>query len=76
MAIPPGETVLEAMEHHGISAHELAERIDLSPRLLDELIKGETTMTQDIAEKLENTLGIPAYMLLRLEERYRLILTR
>ena len=75
LAIPPGETVLEGIEYHGISTHELAERINLSPQSLDELIKGEIPMTQDVAEKLENVLGIPAYMLLRLEERYRRALT-
>ena len=71
LPIPPGETVLEGMEHHGISVQELAERISLSPQSLDELIKGEIPITQQIAEKLENVLGIPAYMLVRLEERYR-----
>ena len=75
LAIPPGETVLEGIEYQGISTHELAERINLSPQSLDELIKGEIPMTQDVAEKLENVLGIPAYMLLRLEERYRRALT-
>ena len=33
-------------------------------------------MTQDIAEKLENVLDIPAHMLLGLEERYRRTLMR
>ncbi len=30
LAIPPGETVLEGMEHHGISTQSLAERINLA----------------------------------------------
>ena len=76
LAIPPGETVLEGMEHHSISTQELAERISLAPQSVDELIKGETPMTQEIAEKLESTLGIPAQMLLGLEERYRRTLSR
>ena len=71
LPIPPGETVLEGMEYHGIARHELAEKIGLSPQSLDELIKGGLPMTQGMAENLEDALGIPAYMLLKLEERYR-----
>ena len=76
LAIPPGETVLEGMEHHGMTRSELAEKIGLSSRTLNELIEGNIPMTQDIAEKLENVLSIPAYMLIRLEERYRCALAR
>ena len=50
---------------------ELADKIGLSAQALDELIEGEIPMTHDLAEKLENALSIPAYMLVRLEERYR-----
>ena len=71
LAIPPGETVLEGMERHGMTRSELAEKIGLSSRTLNELIEGNIPMTQDIAEKLENVLSIPAYMLVRLEGRYR-----
>ena len=71
LPIPPGKTVLEGMEYHGMTRLELADKIDLSPQALDELIEGEIPMTQDIAEKLEDVLSIPAHMLLRLEERYR-----
>ncbi len=76
MAIPPGETVLEGMEHHGMTRNQLAEKIGLSSKTLNELIEGNMPITQDIAEKLENVLSIPAYMLVRLEERYRRTLAR
>ena len=76
LPIPPGETVLEGIEYHGLSMRELAEKIELSSLEVDELIKGEMPMTQDIAEKLENVLDIPAYMLLGLEEIYRRTLMR
>ena len=71
LPIPPGETVLEGMEYRGMTRLELVDKIGLSPQALDELIEGEIPMTQDIAENLEDVLSIPAYMLLRLEERYR-----
>ncbi len=71
MPIPPGETVLEGIEYHGMTRRELAQKIGLSPQSLDELIEGAIPMTQRIAEELQSVLGIPAYMLLRLEERYR-----
>ena len=75
LAIPPGEIVLEGMEHHCMTRNELAEKIGLSSQTFNELVEGNIPMTQDIAEKLENVLSIPAYMLVRLEERYRRTLT-
>lgn len=71
LPISPGETVLEGMEYHAMTRLELADKIGLSAHTLDELIEGELPMTADLAEKLENALSIPAYMLIRLEERYR-----
>lgn len=71
LPIPTGETVLEGIEYLGMTKHELAENIGMSPQSLDELIEGEMPVTQQIAEELEQVLGIPAYMLVKLEERYR-----
>ena len=71
LPIPPGETILEGIEYHGITRKELALKTGLSAQAVDDLLLGELPMTDRIAEELEKSLGIPARMLLRLEERYR-----
>ena len=76
LPIPPGETILEGIEYHGITRKELARKTGLSAQAVDELILGELPMTERIAEELEKSLGIPARMLIRLEERYRRTLAR
>ena len=76
LPIPSGETVLEGIQYLGMTRHELAEKIGVSPQSLDDLIEGEMPVTQKIAEELEQVLGIPAYMLVRLEQRYRRTVAR
>lgn len=79
LPIPPGETIPEGIEYHGITRKELARKTGLSVQAVDELLLGELPVlpvTERIAEELEKSLGIPARMLLRLEERYRRTLAR
>ena len=57
LPIPPGETVLEGIEYHGMSMRELAEKIELSPLEVDELIKGEMPMTQGHSRKTRECAG-------------------
>ncbi|GGV01657.1 XRE family transcriptional regulator [Kitasatospora herbaricolor] len=80
-AIPPGETLLEFLEESGMTQRELAIRADLSPKHVNQLIKGTVSLSPETAEKLERVTGIRARFWNRLEADYqstreRLRLTR
>ena len=56
--IPPGETLAEEIEYIGMTQQELANRMDVSSKLISEIIPGKEPITHEIAAKLEAPLGI------------------
>jgi HTH-type transcriptional regulator/antitoxin HigA len=43
---------------------------------VNEIVRGKKALTAETAVELERVLGIPAYLWLRMEARYRLALAR
>lgn len=70
-AIPPGETLEEAMEVLGMTQQELAERTGLTVQTLNRIVKGEQPITYETANKLEYVTGYPASFWNNLEAQYR-----
>ena len=71
IAIPPGETIREKLQDRGMSQKEFAARMDLSQKHVSKLINGEVQLTQDVAQRLEMVLGVPARFWNNLEAIYR-----
>jgi len=76
VAIPPGETLKENLEYLGMPQNELARRTGLSPKHINEIIKGKSAITEETALKLEYVLGIPASFWNNLESNYQETLAR
>ncbi|MEW6771352.1 MAG: HigA family addiction module antitoxin [Bacillota bacterium] len=70
-AVPPGATLLETIEHLGLSQAELAERMGRPVKTINEIIKGKTAIIPETALQLERVLGIPASFWNNLERNYR-----
>jgi HTH-type transcriptional regulator / antitoxin HigA len=71
VAIPPGETLAEAIDALGISQAELARRAGRPPQVISEIIQGRKEITAETAIELERVVGIPAHLWVRLEADYR-----
>ena len=71
IAIPPGVTIKEQLDERGMSQKEFAKRMDASEKYISQLIKGDVSLTQDAAYKLEMVLGIPASFWNNLEAIYK-----
>lgn len=71
IAVPPGETIKEQLELHGMNIVEFAERIGLSEKQARLLIRGEMNLANDIAHRLEAVLGISSMFWKNLESIYR-----
>ena len=67
----PGDTIEETIEALGMSKAELAERLGRTPKFINDLLKGEASITQELAIKLEYVLGVPAKGWLALERKYQ-----
>ncbi|MFB2923975.1 MULTISPECIES: HigA family addiction module antitoxin [Aerosakkonema] len=73
---PPGETLLETIEELGISAGDLAQKIGIGKQEIDEIIAGESPITNIVVLKLEEVLGISATFWINRERNYWDALTR
>lgn len=73
-AIPPGNTLLETIEHLGMSQAELARRTGRPPKTINEIIKGKAAITPDTALQFERVLGVPANFWNNLERNFRELL--
>ena len=70
-ASPPGDTIIDLMEERNWSQAELARRLGFSTGYLNQLVKGNISITQDSAQRLERVLGSTAKFWLNREALYR-----
>ena len=70
-AVAPGETLLETIEHLGMTQKELAVRTGLTPQTIVRITKGEQPITYVTANLLELSTGVPARFWNNLEAQYR-----
>jgi HTH-type transcriptional regulator/antitoxin HigA len=75
-AIPPGETLRERLEELGMSQADLARRTGLTPKHVNQVLKGAASLSADVALRLEYATGTPTKWWLRLEADYRAVQTR
>ena len=71
MIIPPSETIKDEIEFLNMSQQEFADKLGLDITIVNEILNGNTPITNEIAIKLENVLGIPTSTWINLEENYR-----
>lgn len=73
---PPGETLQETLDMHGLSQAELAERTGRPKKTINEIVQGKAAITPETAMQFELVLGVPATFWLARESRYRAWLAR
>lgn len=73
---PPGNTLADTLEEKGMTQTELAERLGLSRKHVNEIIQGRAPISADTALKLETVLGTPAAFWLNLDRHYQEYLAR
>lgn len=76
LAIPPGETLAEDLDFRGMTTAELAKMLGQPFHMIEEIIRGERAITEDLASALADALGIPAQFWLNLEAHYQETLAR
>lgn len=72
IAIPPGETILESIEALNMTQAELAARLGVTTKHINNIIKGNAPITYDTALKLEDVIGPSAQFWMNLETNYQL----
>jgi HTH-type transcriptional regulator/antitoxin HigA len=70
-AKPPGEIILAELKAKGLTQAEFALRTSLSAKHINQLIKGITTLSPDVAVTLERTLDMSVDFWLKAEASWR-----
>lgn len=70
-ATPPGETLRQTIDDLGMTQADLALRVGLSAKTINQIIQGEHPLSQKTAILLERATGVPARMWNNLEMQYQ-----
>jgi HTH-type transcriptional regulator/antitoxin HigA len=73
---PPGDTIGELLEERELRQAELATRMGVTPKFVNELIAGKATISPTTALALERALDVPADFWLAREARFQEARTR
>jgi addiction module HigA family antidote len=73
---PPGDTLAEALEALGMTQTDLADRVGLHRKTINQIIQGIASITAETALKLETALGTPAAFWLNLDANYQEFVAR
>lgn len=73
---PPGDTIIDLMEERGWNQAELSQRLGISAKHLNRLVKGKVPLSDEAALRLERVLGATVGFWLNREARYRERLAR
>lgn len=74
--VPPGETLDEWLERNGMTQAELARRTRLTPKHINQVVKGSASISPDVALAFERVTAIPARYWTQLEANYQAALKR
>lgn len=69
-ATHPGTVIKLELEERGISQKEFAEMLGIQRSHLNEIIKGKRSMTNNVADRIEEVLGISSVSLMNLQTQY------
>ena len=68
----PGEVLKDEIECRGISQKELAEKIGMPYKVLNEILNGHRNLSVESALLFEASLDVPANVLLNLQMKYNM----
>lgn len=74
--IHPGEILKDELDELGVSASELARRIEVPPNRVSQILAGRRAVTADTALRLARWFGTSAELWLNLQQAYELDLAR
>lgn len=70
-SMTPGEVLQQELDKRGLTQAELASRANLSAKHVNQVIKGNASLSADMALRLERALGIPSRVWNALEANYQ-----
>lgn len=75
-AVPPGETIADLLEEHGMTQTELANRLGVTLKHVNQVVNGGASISVELALGLEKVFRVPASFWLNRESLYQADLAR
>lgn len=75
-AVPPGVTIAELLEEQGMTQTELAARLGVSLKHVNQIVNAAASISAELALGLEKVFGVPAAFWVNRESLYRADLAR
>jgi HTH-type transcriptional regulator/antitoxin HigA len=75
-AVPPGETIADLLEEGEMTQAELAQRLGVSAKHVNQVVNGVASISAELALGLEKVFGVPADFWVARESIYRARLAR
>jgi len=72
MAVHPGLMVKPELVERGLTQKEFAKMLGIQASHLSEVLNGKRALSTDLAVKIEETIGLPAKLLLSAQAQYDL----
>ncbi|MBR6247909.1 MAG: HigA family addiction module antidote protein [Muribaculaceae bacterium] len=72
MAVHPGMMIKPELKERGLSQKEFAKMLGVQPSHLSEVLNGRRPLITELAIKIENTIGLPAKILMSAQAQYEL----
>lgn len=72
----PGEVLKDEIEYRGISQRELALFMGVSPTAFNEVLNAKRALSEELALRIEDALGLPADTLLKMQAKYNMRIAR
>ncbi len=70
IAFHPGQYIGELIEDYNMTQKEFADKLGISPKMIRKLLKGEQSISNEIAQKLEKLTNISLKTWLNLQNAY------
>jgi len=70
IAFHPGQYIAELIEDYNMTQNEFAEKLEVSPKTISKLVNGEESISDNLAQKLENFTNISMKTWLNLQASY------
>lgn len=76
MSVHPGELLKDEIDFRGIDFRDMAEKLELSATVLEEVLEGKRALTPELALTMEAALGVNADVLVRMQSDYDIYQSR
>jgi HTH-type transcriptional regulator/antitoxin HigA len=74
--VPPGETIADLLDEHEMTQTELAKRLGVTLKHVNQVVNGGASISADLALGLEKVFRVPAHFWLNRESLYQADLAR